>query len=182
MAGYVYAWQMALFLALGESFTAFGGVLAVAALVGAVAGLFLGKHIDAGRGVGAVWLTFGSLAAVMMLRAMSTDIAALAVIANALGALAVCLYMPTVMTSVYNQAKRSPCPLRFHVATEGGWDLGCASGCVAAATLSALGAPLSFAIVLSPAGAALSLLVLWRYYAQTGSASALPAAEPLPGR
>jgi DHA1 family inner membrane transport protein len=85
------------------------------------------------------------------------------------------------MTSVYNQAKRSPCALRFHVATEGGWDLGCASGCVAAATLSALGAPLSSAILLSLGGAALSLLVLWRYYAQVGIAPTVQGAEALPG-
>ena len=97
--------------------------------------MLLGKHIDGGRGLPAVWLTFGSLAAVIVLRAISIDIVAMAVIANALGALVVCLYMPTLMTSVYNQAKRSPCPLRFHVATEGGWDIGGASGCVAAATL-----------------------------------------------
>jgi hypothetical protein len=32
-------WQMALFLALGESFTAYGGAMALAALVGAVSGL-----------------------------------------------------------------------------------------------------------------------------------------------
>ena len=138
-----YAWQIALFLTLGESFTAFGGALALAALVGAVSGLVLGNYIDAGRGVRAVWLTYGSLAVLILLRAMSVDMVALAVIANALGALVACLYVPTIMTAVYNQAKRSPCPLRFHVATEGGWDIGGASGCVAAATLSALGAPLS---------------------------------------
>src|SRR4030095_605376 len=98
VAGYVFAWQIALFLTLGENFSAFGGVLALAALVGAVAGLFLGKHIDAGRGLRAVWLTFGSLAAVAILRAISTHDVAMAVVANALGALAVCLYVPTVMT------------------------------------------------------------------------------------
>ena len=38
-----YAWQIALFLTLGESFTAFGGALALAALVGAVSGLVLGN-------------------------------------------------------------------------------------------------------------------------------------------
>ena len=169
VAGYVFAWQIALFLTLGESFTAFGGVLALAALVGAVAGLVLGKHIDAGRGLPAVWLTFGSLAAVTVLRAISTEMVAMAVIANALGALAVCLYMPTLMTSVYNQAKRSPCPLRFHVATEAGWDIGGASGCVAAATLSALGAPLSSTILLSLAGSALSLFLLTATIPASGS-------------
>ena len=73
-----YAWQIALFLTLGESFTAFGGALALSALVGAVSGLVLGQYIDAGRGVRAVWLTYGSLAALIVLRAMSVDIVALA--------------------------------------------------------------------------------------------------------
>jgi len=177
VAGYVFAWQIALFLTLGENFSAFGGVLALAAFVGAVAGLVLGKHIDAGRGLRAVWLTFLSLAAVAVLRAISTHDVAMAVVANALGALAVCLYIPTVMTPVYNLAKRSPCPLRFHVATEGGWDIGGASGCVAAATLSALGVPLSFTILLSLPGAALSIYVLRHYYSGLGMESGAVVAE-----
>ena len=172
-----YAWQIALFLTLGESFTAFGGALALAALVGAISGLFLGKHIDAGRGVRAVWLTYGSLGALILLRAISVDNVTLAVTANALGALIACLYVPTIMTAVYNQAKRSPCPLRFHVATEGGWDIGGASGCVAAATLSALGAPLSSAILLSLGGAALGLFLLHRYYSGIGIVAGPAIAE-----
>lgn len=172
-----YAWQIALFLTLGESFTAFGGALALAALVGAVSGLVLGKYIDAGRGVRAVWLTYGSLAALIVLRAISVDLAALAVITNALGALIGCLYVPTIMTAVYNQAKRSPCPLRFHVVTEGGWDIGGASGCVAAATLSALGAPLSSAILLALAGVALGHFLLHRYYSGIGIGAAPAIAE-----
>lgn len=163
-----YAWQIALFVALGESFTAFGGAVALSALVGAISGLVLGKHIDAGRGVRAVWLAYGGFAALIVLRAVSVDMVALAVIANALGALVACLYVPTMMTAVYNQAKRSPCPLRFHVATEGGWDIGGASGCVAAATLSALGAPLSTAILLALAGVALGQFLLYRYYSGIG--------------
>ena len=177
-AGYLFAWQIALFLALGENFSTFGGVLALAALVGAIAGLFLGKHIDAGRGLPAVWLTIGSLAAVTILRAISTQDVAMAVIANALGALAVCLYMPTVMTPVYNLSKRSPCPLRFHVATEGGWDIGGASGCLAAAILSALGVPLSFTILLSLAGTGLSIYVLRHYYSGLRIAADATVAEP----
>src|SRR5258706_5868577 len=138
--GYYFVWQIALFLSLGESFTAFGGALALAALVGAIGGLILGKHIDAGHGGRAVWLTFASLAAVTALRAASSGTVALAVTANALGALVMCLYIPTLMTAVYNQAKRSPCTLRFHLATEGGWDVGGASGCIVAALLSSAGA------------------------------------------
>ena len=54
---------------------------------------------------------------------------------NAAGALVPALYIPTLMTAVYNQAKRSPCALRFHMAAEGGWDAGAASGCMLAAGL-----------------------------------------------
>ena len=81
------------------------------------------------------------------------------------------------MTAVYNQAKRSPCPLRFHVATEGGWDIGGASGCVAAATLSALGAPLSTTILLALAGVALGHFLLYRYYSGIGIVPAQAIAE-----
>ncbi|HEY4263983.1 MAG TPA: MFS transporter, partial [Micropepsaceae bacterium] len=127
-AGFLFVWQIALFLSLGESFSAFGGALALAGLVGAIGGLLLGRHIDAGHGGRAVWLVFASIAGVTLFRAASTGNAAMAVTANALGTLAGCLYIPTLMTAVYNQAKRSPCALRFHVATEGGWDIGCAAG------------------------------------------------------
>src|SRR5262249_5735098 len=75
--GYVFVWQIALFLSLGESFSAFGVALALAALVGAISGLILGKHIDAGRGGRAVWLTFASVVTVTLFRVFSTDSAAL---------------------------------------------------------------------------------------------------------
>jgi hypothetical protein len=163
-AGYYFAWQIALFVSLGESYSAFGGALALAALVGAVAGLLLGRHIDAGHGGRAVWLTFASVAAVALLRTMSTGSVVLAVTANALGAVVGCVYIPTLMTAVYNQAKRSPCTLRFHLATEGGWDAGCAAGCVVCAGVVAAGLPLSVAILLSLAGLILSLVVLRRHY------------------
>ncbi len=178
--GYYFVWQIALFLSLGESFTAFGGALALAALVGAIGGLILGKHIDAGHGGRAVWLAFASLAAVTALRAASTGMVALAVTANALGALVMCLYIPTLMTAVYNQAKCSPCSLRFHVATEGGWDIGGASGCLAAALLSEAGAPLPVEILISLAGTVVSLIVLRRYY-KTLALPDLPLTQPAGG-
>lgn len=163
--GNYFVWQIALFLSLGENFSAFGGVLASAAVVGAIGGLVLGRHIDGGHGEKAVWLTFATLMAVTLFRAVSTQNAALAVLANAIGALVMCLYIPTMMTPIYNQAKRSPCALRFHAAAEGGWDIGCAAGCLVAALLSASGAPLSSGILLVVPGAAVSLFLLRRYYA-----------------
>jgi DHA1 family inner membrane transport protein len=181
VSGYYFAWQIALFISLGESFSVFGAALALASVVGAVSGLILGKHIDAGHGGRAVWLAAGSLAAVTLLRAFSTTMPVLAVTANALGSLAGCLYVPTLLTAVYNLAKRSPCPLRFHVATEGGWDIGGGAGCLVIALLSAAGAPLSVGILLSLLGTAAWLVLLRRYYAVHENLSEPAIVEPVHG-
>jgi DHA1 family inner membrane transport protein len=168
-ASYVFLWQIALFLTLGQSYSGFGAAMALAALVGAIGGLLLGRHIDSGHGNRATWLALTIFSATIVLRAASTRHTALAVIANACGALAGNLYTATTMTVVYNQAKSSPCPLRFHVATEGAWDLGCAGGSVTAALLYILGAPLSVGILLSLAGVVPLFVVLRQHYADAAS-------------
>ena len=177
-AGYYFAWQIALFVSLGERYSAFGGALALAALAGAVAGLVLGKQIDAGHGGRAVWLMFASVAAVTLLKAISTGSVVLAVTANALGAVVGCLYIPTLMTAVYNQAKRSPCTLRYHLATEGGWDAGGAMGCLACAGIVAAGLPIAAAILLSLMGAMLSLVILRQHYHDATALPVLPESVP----
>jgi MFS transporter, DHA1 family, inner membrane transport protein len=166
-AGYVFGWQIALFVSLGESFLAYGGALAFAALVGAIGGLTLGRHIDGGGGKQAVWYAFGTFALIVAVRAVATGDASLAVLANALGAFGECLYVPTLMTAVYTMAKRSPCTLRFHVATEGGWDVGGATGLLGAALATGLGMSLSVGILQSLAGVAAIVLLLRRYYANS---------------
>jgi hypothetical protein len=85
-------------------------------------------------------------------------------VANAAGALVPALYVPTMMTAVYNQAKGSPCALRFHIATEGGWDAGAASGCIIVAGLLWAGAPIWLGILLSLPGAAAAFALLRGYY------------------
>ena len=92
-ASYVFVWQIALFLSLGESFTAYGGAMALAALVGAASGFLLGRLIDAGHSGRAVWLTSGSLVVVISLRAASYGNPLLAVMANAAGALVSAPYL-----------------------------------------------------------------------------------------
>jgi hypothetical protein len=99
-----------------------------------------------------------------VLRAVATGNATVAVLANALGSLGACLYVPTLMTAIYTQAKRSPCSLRFHVATEAGWDVGGATGLLVAALLAACGAPLWVGILLSLAGVLANTVMLRRYY------------------
>ncbi len=164
-AGYFIVWQIALYLSLGQDVMAYGGALAVAALVGAVGGLFLGRLIDSGRGTRAVWLSVGILMVVIALRAAVQHYPVLAITANALGALVACLYVPTMMTAVYNSAQRSPCVMRFHIAAEGGWDVGVSSGLAAAALLVWLGHSIAYAILIALAGAAAVGLLLLRYYA-----------------
>ena len=164
-AGYYLVWQIALFVSLGESFVAYGGALAFAALAGAVGGLTLGRHIDAGHGGRAVWYAYGTLAAIVLLRAVAIGNAPLAVLANALGALAACLYIPTVMTAVYTLAKRAPCTLRFHVAAEGGWDVGGGTGLLIAALATSCHMPLSVSLLVSLAGVIATSLLLRHYYA-----------------
>lgn len=171
-AGYVFVWQIALFISLGENVIAFGGALAIAALVGAVGGMFLGRHIDGGNGSRAVWVAYSTFAAIVLMRAAATHNAPLAVVANALGALGTCLYVPTLMTAVYTLAKRAPCTLRFHIATEGGWDAGGAGGLLLAALLAYLGVPLWVAILTSLLGLAVGFMLLRRYY------GALPVTAP----
>jgi DHA1 family inner membrane transport protein len=163
--GYLFVWQIALFVSLGENFAAFGGAMALAAVAGAVTGLVLGRVIDAGHGRHAVWLGVGSAAATVAVRAFAYGDPALAVAANAAGALVAAFYVPTMMTAVYNQAKGSPCVLRFHISTEGGYDAGGAASCLAAAGLIWAGAPLGAGILLSLLGVAAAFVLLRRYYA-----------------
>jgi DHA1 family inner membrane transport protein len=163
-AGFYFAWQIALFSSLGQSFLAFGGALAIAALAGAIGGMVLGRFIDAGHGTRAVWFAYGGFFVVTALRAIAPGHQTLAIVANALGSLEGCLYIPTLMTAVYNQAKRSPCTLRFHVFSEGGWDIGGASGCLFIAILVWAGVPLSVCVLTSLFGAGVGFMILRRYY------------------
>jgi DHA1 family inner membrane transport protein len=163
-ASYVVIWQIGLFLTLGKSYTAYGGALAMSALVGAIGGMLLGRLIDSGKGTRALFLAIATLAFVTVLRAAVLSYPVLAVIANALGALVGCLYVPTMMTAVYNMAKRSPCALRFHILAEGGWDVGFAIGCGLGAGMVALGLSLRYAILLALIGVAGVFRLLYRYY------------------
>jgi hypothetical protein len=179
---FAFVWQMALFLSLGESYQAYGGAMALSALVGAVSGLFLGRHIDAGHGKRAATFAYVTTALILAMRGASLGTPWLAIGANALGSLAICLQVPAMMTAVYNLAKASPCALRFHIATEGGWDAGCAACCLTAAALAAHGAHLSLLIALGFPGLAASTILLRRYYSANNTpiepAISVPLAPP----
>jgi MFS transporter, DHA1 family, inner membrane transport protein len=179
-AGFYYVWQIALFVTLGEHFAAYGGAMALAGVVGAAATLVLGRLVDLGHGRTSVLLAYGVCAAVTVFKAVSLHSPVLAVLANALATIAAQLLVPTMMARIYNLAKASPCPLRFHMATEGGWDIGCCAGCLAAAGLSAAGVSLSAAILLALIGGALALWLLLHSYGALGSEpTPLPLSPPI---
>jgi hypothetical protein len=67
-------------------------------------------------------------------------------------------------SAIYNQAKRSPCTLRFHIASEAGWDLGGASALLVAAGLLQAGVPIGTCILLSLLGALASFYLLRTYF------------------
>jgi hypothetical protein len=169
-AGFYYIWQIALFISLDQSLSAYGGALALAALVGAVCALLLGRHIDTGYGRQAVFVAYSLAVIVVLLRAASFGWPWLAVVANAAGALVGALVIPTLMTPLYNLAKASPCPLRFNIVTEGAWDIGCGAACLLAAGLAAAGLSLGATVLLALPGATAVVALLSRYYDLRGAA------------
>jgi MFS transporter, DHA1 family, inner membrane transport protein len=171
-AAFFYVWQMALFVSLGRSFSAYGGVMALAGLAGAVAGLVMGRHVDAGHGRRATLIAYGAAAAVVIFRAASLDRPWLAAIANAAGGMIMPLLVPPLGVATHNLAKASPCPLRVKMATEGGWDVGCFVCCLTAAGLSWLGVPSRVGVLLALPAVAAGAQLLWRYY---GPPRAAPA-------
>ena len=161
---FIFVWQIALFVSLGSSFAAYGGAMALAGLVGAVCGPLLGRHIDGGHGRRAVIIAYSALTAIVLLRAASLGSPWMAVGANALGALLGTLMLPAEIAN-YNLAKASPCPMRFHLATEGGWDVGCFCATLIAAVLAAGGVSLSLVLLVGLPPIALAATLLRRYYA-----------------
>ncbi len=179
-ACFFFVWQIALFISLGKSLTAYGGAMALAALAGAVCGLMLGRHIDQGNGRRAVVIAASVAAGVVLLRAISIGSPWLALAANALGALVGSLIIPALATAHYNLAKAAPCPMRFHIATEAGWDVGCSAACLTAAGLAEAGIPLSAAILLGLPGLAVAAMAARRYYGRRSAALRAPARASKP--
>ncbi|MDP2012298.1 MAG: hypothetical protein Q8K11_19185 [Phenylobacterium sp.] len=168
-ACYFFVWEIGLFLSLGESIAAYGGAMALAGLVGASFGLWVGRHVDGGGGRRTVLIAYSVAVAIVILRAGALPTPWLAVIAHALGAVLMPLLLPPLGAAAYTLAKASPCPFRFHMVTEGGWDIGCAGACVTAAGLISLGTPLSVPILLALPAVAAGFMLLWRYFGSLSS-------------
>jgi hypothetical protein len=63
-------------------------------------------------------------------------------------------------------AKLSPCVLRFHIAAEGGWDVGCFLGALASAALVYDDVSLSVAVLLALPAVTVIAHLLRGYYAR----------------
>jgi MFS transporter, DHA1 family, inner membrane transport protein len=149
---FFFVWIIALFQTLGENFASYGGTLALAGLIGAVMSLVMGRLIDLGHHKSSVQIAYGAIAVSIALKAFAYDTPWTAIAATAFGAVASPLYMPVLMSRVYNMAKASACPLRFQVAAEGAWDLGTGLGCLMAALLTWLGIGYFWPLILGLSG------------------------------
>jgi DHA1 family inner membrane transport protein len=169
------AWAIVMFQALSERYDNFGGTIAVAALVGSIGGLVLGRFMDMGHARRSVWLNAGILAAGFILKAICGAHPIAVVGVAVITALFSGLYLPYWMTAVYNAGKVAPCTFRFHFAAEGGWDAGGVCACLVGAALCAIAAPLEVNILLALPMVAAQALLLNASYASHARAGPVPA-------
>ncbi|KPF89398.1 hypothetical protein [Novosphingobium sp. AAP93] len=160
----VMIWNLALFASLGEHFDAFGGAIAAAGVAAAVGSLVVGRLIDTGRPRHSLAIAYGAAAFALILKGAAFAHPVLAVVATALGALVVPMTATAMLAPLYAMARQSPCVLRFSMATEGGWDLGCASACLVSAALLAAGFSFRLPILLGLAAIAAMASMLDRWY------------------
>jgi hypothetical protein len=176
-----WAWSMIMFQALGARYDAYGGVLAVLAVVGAVSGLVVGRLIDRGHARRAALANAAILAGTLVAKVICGSSVA-PVLAVAFGATLLSgLYLPSLMTAIYNEAKASACPFRFHFAAEVGWDTGGALACLISAALCANGVSLHAVIALALPMVLFQALALDASYAARKLSVAVVETE-LPGR
>lgn len=162
----VVIWNLALFASLGEHFDAFGGAIAAAGVAAAAGSLLVGRLIDGGHPRHSLAIAYGAAALALALKGTAFAHPLLAVIATALGALVVPMTSTAMLAPLYAMARQSTCVLRFSMATEGGWDLGCSSACLIAAAMLAGGASFRLPILLGLAAIAMMAWMLNSWYAR----------------
>ncbi|WP_374527920.1 MFS transporter [Novosphingobium sp.] len=162
----VVAWNLALFVTLDEAFDSFGGALALAGLGAAAGSLTIGHLFDRGRGHHSLPLAYGLSAITILTKSAAASTPWAAVAATALGALVAPMTATAMLLPLYTMAQRSNCVLRFTMATEGGWDLGCIIACGTTAALLELGSGFRLPILLALVGIATIAGMLSRWYAR----------------
>jgi MFS transporter, DHA1 family, inner membrane transport protein len=168
------AWSIVMFRAAGTRYDTFGGLLAAAALAGALSGILLGRFIDRGHALRLTWVNAAVLAGSLIVKSICGEepmaVAAVAIGTTLLGG----LYIPALMTAVYNEAKASACPLRFQFAAEGGWDAGGTLACLVSAAFCAADLPLQLVILLAVPMVILQTRLLMVSYGRDGGCRDLP--------
>lgn len=162
----VVIWNLALFASLGEHFDAFGGAIAAAGVAAAAGSLIVGRLIDGGRPRHSLIVAYGAAALALALKGVAFAHPLLAIAATALGALVLPMTATAMLAPLYAMARQSPCVLRFSMATEGGWDLGCSAACLTAAAMLGAGASFRLPILLGLAAVAAMAVMLDRWYAR----------------
>jgi MFS transporter, DHA1 family, inner membrane transport protein len=91
------------------------------------------------------------LSVAILARAFGYSAVWTAVVANVIAVIVWPIYATATNSRIYDLARQSPCPLRYHIVAEGGWDLGTAVGCLVSAVLIYFGfsyfVPLLFALL-----------------------------------
>lgn len=177
--GWYFAWPMALFLTLRADFASYGGAMALAGLVAAILSFTAGRAIDRGHGIWLLILAAGLVTGGTILRIVALGNETQAVAVNAFSTIAMALYTPLLMNTMYNRAHRLG-PLAFHFFTESGWDLGGIIGCCLAAAVAASGASLAYAMLPAFLGMAVicRTIITAERQAPSPTLSAAPVAEP----
>jgi len=165
----ITAWSIIMFRAAGARYDTFGGLLAAAALAGALSGMLLGRFIDRGHALRLTFANAAILAGSLIFKSICggdpVPVIVVAIGTTMLGG----LYVPTLMTAVYNEGKASPCPLRFQFAAEGGWDAGGTLACLVSAAFCAADLPLQWVILLALPMVAVQARLLMDSYGKMGS-------------
>jgi len=176
IAWFFLVWQIVLFLALGQAFAAYGGAMALAALVGAALGLLLGRHVDMGHGRRAVLIAGvggdGGDGPARDQRRITLAGGG----GQCDGAAGVLAGHPGVPLGDLQPGQGLALPDEVPDRRRGGWDIGCGGACLVGAALATTALPLSVTVLLGLPAVAGSAWLLRRYYARESAAA---AARPL---
>src|SRR5579883_250505 len=168
----VTAWSIIMFRAASGRYDAFGSLLAIAALAAALSGMLLGRFIDLGHARRLTRANAAILMASLILKSVCGEDPLAVIIVAVSTTLLSGLYIPALMSAVYNESKLSPCPLRFQFAAEGGWDVGGSLSCLLCAVLLKFDLPLGVLILIALPMVPVQMRLLMASYQRSGRVQA----------
>ena len=157
-------WGVVVFLIVAGNYDKFGYLLALAAVFRAIGNLFFGKMIDKGKGWQIALSGYGFLSLIILCRAFFAHTVPVVIACDFFYGLALCLSVPSLMSVVYNDIKKSHHPLYYTYYMELGWDVGCILTLSTSAVLAHFGLNPRIELSLGIAGIILMLVLLKRAY------------------